>query len=138
MGLLYPVFVQVALTFFLLFWMGLERYKSVKAGTFERGENKGIKWTWPERAGVVSNAFQNQLEMPMLFYAVIAFALITHDIGTLMVVLAWAFVILRLAHAYIFTTYNFVPHRFGSYLASCFVLALMWIELAVNVIAAGT
>lgn len=35
-GILYPVFVQVGLTFTLLFLMGFERFKAVKAGTVQK------------------------------------------------------------------------------------------------------
>ena len=66
-AILYPVFVQVALTFVLLFWMGYERYNAVQSGTVKRGAHPGVRPIWPGRAGLVSNAFHNQLEIPMLF-----------------------------------------------------------------------
>ena len=130
--ILVPVFVQVGLTFVLMGWMGFERIKAVRAGTVQRGSNAGIRPVWPERAGVVSNAFQNQFEMPMLFYAVVALALIVNRADTAMVTLAWTFVALRIVHALIYTTYNNVPHRFLAYLASSMVLLAMWGKLAAS------
>ena len=41
-AILYPVFVQVALTFGLQIWMGLERFKSVRSQTVQRGAHAGI------------------------------------------------------------------------------------------------
>ena len=93
LSILYPVFVQVLLTFVLQMWMGRERLAAVRAGAVKRGEHAGAKPVWPERAGVVSNAFHNQLEMPMLFYAVVAFALIAGAADGIMLALAWAFAI---------------------------------------------
>ncbi|MCB1483299.1 MAG: MAPEG family protein [Hyphomicrobiaceae bacterium] len=132
-AILYPVFVQVALTFGLQIWMGLERFKSVRSQTVQRGAHAGLKPIWPERAGVVSNAFQNQLEIPMLFYAAVAFSMITSAVDALMVSLAWAFVITRLVHAFVHTTYNFVPHRFIVYLAGSLIVLAMWVRLFLHV-----
>ncbi len=133
MNILYPVLVQVGLTYFLQLWMGLERLRAVRAGTVQRGANPGVRPTWPVRAGVVSNAFHNQLEMPMLFYAAAAFALLTNAADPVMIALAWGFALLRLVHAFIHTTYNNVAHRFAVYIVSSMVLLAMWVRLGLHV-----
>lgn len=133
MTILYPVLVQVGLTYFLQLWMGRERLKAVRAGTVQRGANAGIRPTWPARAGVISNAFHNQLEMPMLFYAASAFALLANAADPTMIALAWGFAILRLVHAIIHTTYNNVAHRFTVYIISSMVLLAMWVRLGLHV-----
>ena len=138
LSILYPVFVQVLLTFFLQMWMGRERLAAVWAKTVRRGEHEGAKPVWPERAGVVSNAFHNQLEMPMLFYAVVAFALIAGAADGFMLALAWAFAISRLLHAAIYTTYNKIEHRFLVYLFGSMVVWSMWALLALRVMTGGT
>ena len=68
-AILLPLFVQVALTFALLFWMA-----SCARTRFERGEVQ-IRATsrlrepnWPPRAQQVANSFSNQFELPVLFY----------------------------------------------------------------------
>ncbi len=129
-AILGPVLVQVALTFVLLLTMGKARFDAVKAGTVMRDVHSGIKPTWPERAAVVSNAFHNQFEIPMLFFAVCAFALLAGAADHIMVVLAWLFAISRLVHAGIFVTYNHIPHRFLVYLFGSLVVMAMWIRLA--------
>ncbi len=136
-AILYPVFVQVALTFGLQIWMGLERYKAVQSGTVNRGSHPGQKPVWPERAGVVSNAFHNQLEIPVLFYAVVAFSMLASAVDVLMLALAWAFVLSRLVHTYIHTTYNYVPHRFLVYLAGSILVMVMWVRLFLHVALSG-
>jgi hypothetical protein len=136
LSILTPVFVQAALTFFLLFWMGKERYQAVRDGTVVRNE-PGMRPTWIGRAGTISNAFHNQLEMPMLFYVVVILALVTGSADALMTALAWGYVILRLVHAAIHTTYNKIPHRFMVFIVSNLVLGAMWVTLAANVLAAG-
>lgn len=128
-AILAPVFVQVALTFGLQLMMGKARFDAVKAGTVKRGEHPGVKPTWPERAAVISNAFHNQFEIPMLFFAACAFALLAGVTDGPMVALAWVFAISRLIHAGIFVTYNVIPHRFFAYLVGSLVVMAMWLRL---------
>jgi hypothetical protein len=133
LSILKPVLAQVALTFVLMFWMARERFAAWTSGTVIRGE-PGTRPTWTGRAGYVSNAFHNQLEMPMLFYALVAFALIADVVDSRMVVMAWAYVALRYLQAIIHTTYNYVPHRFFAFLASCIVLVAMWVLFGLRVL----
>lgn len=135
--ILYPVFVQVALTFVLFFWMGAERVKAIRARTVRSGGDKGQKPVWPERAAVISNAFHNQLELPMLFYCAVVICVIGGAVTATTVTLAWAFVLLRLVHAGIHTTYNHVPHRFLAYVAGAVALIALWIALIVYIVTTG-
>ena len=131
-----PVLVQVGLNFFLLFWMAKERIGAIRSGSAIRND-PGVRPTWTGRAGVVSNAFHNQLEMPVLFYVVAILALITSSVDWSMILLAWTYVVLRLIHAAIHTTYNKIPHRFAVYALSNFVLLIMWVKLTLHVLTAG-
>lgn len=131
-SILYPVFVQVALTFGLQFWMARERFAARARGEVKPVE-PGVRNVFTGRAGQVSNCFNNNLEMPVLFYAVVAFAMLTNGVDYLMVVLAWGYVLCRLLHASIHTTYNIIKHRFFAYLASTIVLIAMWVKLALHV-----
>ena len=130
--ILYPVFVQAALTFGMLMWMAKERFAARARGEVKPVE-PGVRATFTGRAGQVSNSYNNQLEIPTLFYAVAAFALITHSVDGVMIGLAWAYAVLRLVHAWIHTTYNKIPDRFKAFLASNVVLITMWVWLALKV-----
>lgn len=128
------VFVQVALTFCLLFWMG-----GVRGGAITRGDVKirDIALSgdaWDSRSKQVSNSYHNQFEMPVLFYAVVAFAMITRRADLIFVVLAWVYVLLRIAHAYVHTTSNHVPTRRNVFALGCFVLIVMWGYFAFQVL----
>lgn len=136
-GILYPVFVQAALTFTLLFLMGFERFKAYKAGTVMRGDHAGHKPVWPERAAVVSNAFHNQLELPMLFYAAVAFTMLAGGVDYFAIALAWGFALSRLVHGAVHVTYNHVPHRFLAYAAGALFVLLLWIKLFFHVATGG-
>ncbi len=99
-AILYPVFVQVALTFVLQIWMGRERVGALRRGEVKVPDIALGQRAWPTRATQVANAFHNQLELPLLFYVLVAFALITSRVDGPLVVMAWLFVGLRLVHAY--------------------------------------
>ena len=66
---------------------------------------------WPKKTTQYGNAFKNQLELPVLFYVLIAFILITSVGDVLLLALAWVFVALRVIHAYIHMTSNIVLLR---------------------------
>lgn len=133
-AILYPVFVQVALTFFLQGWMRKERVGAVKRGEVTFADIALRQPNWPPRAQQVANAFHNQLETPVLFYALVAFLMITGQVNVLFVILAWVFVAARLAHAYIHTTINRQPYRFYAYAASSITLLVMWVLFAVRIL----
>jgi len=126
-AILMPLFVQVALTFVLLFWMGGLRYRAIRLGQVEPEKVRLREPHWPPRVLQIANAYHNQLELPFLFYVLTILAIITRHADLLFVVLAWVFVILRLAHAYIHLTSNHVGRRFAAFAASVVVLLVMWV-----------
>jgi hypothetical protein len=125
-----PVFVQALLTFALLTWMGYLRVMAVRRGVVHPRDVALGQADWPPFIMQVSNAYKNQLELPVLFYAVVALALVTVTASTAFVVLAWIFVAFRLTHALIHVTTNRMSRRFFLFLGGAGILLLMWIMLA--------
>lgn len=80
--------------------------------------------TVTERASWTSDNFQNQFELPVIFYALCLGIAFTGMVDGVFVGLAWAFVALRLLHAVIHIGYNRVVHRFYAYLLGGTVLLL--------------
>lgn len=136
-SLLLPVFVQAGLTFFVLLWLGLERRKAFRSGAVKSGDIALREPNWPTKILQLSNSYQNELELPVLFYAVVAFILITSTNSFIFVVLAWVFVLSRLVRAYVHTTSNVVFVRGLSFGLSLAALMLMWIILAIRILATG-
>ena len=134
--LLYPVFVQVALTFVLLFWMGRARLAALQNRDVKIGQIALGQRAWPGKVMQISNAFQNQFETPVLFYALVALA-VAHPrtVDVAMLALAWAFVATRLIHAFIYTSSNAIRWRFGVFLTGAILLLFMWVLFAARIIA---
>jgi hypothetical protein len=136
-SLLLPVFVQVALTFALMGWMWKLRIGALKSRQVTFKDIALREPAWPARATQVGNCFHNQLELPVLFYVLVAFILITRTNDIIFVVLAWIFVAARLVHAYIHTGSNNVQSRFNAIAASLLALVAMWVVFAVRILSVG-
>jgi hypothetical protein len=132
---LLPLFVEVLLTFALFFWMAYYRVTLLRRGAVHQDEIALREPNWPPHVLQVANAAHNQLEIPMLFYVLTILAIITHHADIVFIVLAWIFVLSRLAHAYVHTTSNLVVQRGPLFGIGLFVLLVMWVVFIVRILA---
>jgi hypothetical protein len=131
--ILLPLFVEVILTFALLFWLAPLRARDFRSGL--REEDIALRQpNWSKPALQVQYSFSNQFELPVLFYVLTILAYVTHYAGTLFVVLAWVFVIFRLLQAYVHVTNNKVRLRGVFFGISALALAIMWIVFIVQIL----
>jgi hypothetical protein len=138
-AILYPVFVQVFLTLAVLALLAVARARAIGTMDRQRG-NPDLalgRAQWPEDATKRAANFRNQFELPVLFYAVAAFALLTKGADLPMVVLAWLFVLTRVIHAAIHVGPNKVRWRTPAYALGFLILVIMWIKLALHVATTG-
>ena len=138
-AILYPVFVQVLLIVVVGMSLAAARARAIKTMDRQRG-NPDLamgRAVWPDDAVKRSNNQRNQFELPVLFYAVAAFALILKGADTIMIVLAWLFVLTRLLHAAIHIGPNKVRWRFPAFAVGVLIVAVMWIKLLLHVLSAG-
>jgi hypothetical protein len=135
-AILLPVFVLVAVIFCLLIWTGRARIGHLRQGDVKVADVVLGQSNWPARAQQVSNTYANQFELPMLFFVLVAFALITRKADLLFVVMSWMFVVTRIFHAGIYVTSNRIQYRFTVFLIGAIILFLMWIIFALRIFAA--
>jgi len=133
--ILLPLFVEVALTFLLWFWMAYYRVTLVRSGAVHPRDIALREPNWPPYVLQVANAAHNQLELPMLFYVLTILAIISKHADVLFVVLAWIFVLSRVAHAYIHVTSNRISLRGPVFGVSLLVLFIMWVIFIVRILA---
>jgi len=81
----------------------------------------------PDRTQQIANCFENQFEKPVLFYALVVLAIITKRADLLFVVMEWLFVASRVAHAYVFTTSNYVPLHGQFFIAGTILLLFIYL-----------
>jgi hypothetical protein len=133
-AILMPLFAQVALTFVLLFWMGALRYRALRVGEVDPEKVRLREPNWPPRVLQIANAYHNQLELPVLFYIVMLLAMLTKTLDVVVYVLAWMFVLARIAHAYVHVTSNRLDRRTGVFGVGALALFLMWVVVVARIL----
>ena len=133
---LLPLFVEVILTFALLFWLAPLRGRDFSSGV-TRPENVALREpNWSQRSLQVGYSYANQFELPVLFYVLTILAWVTRHADLIFVVLAWIFVIFRYLQAYVHVTSNQVRLRGAFFGVSALVLAIMWLIYIVKILTA--
>jgi hypothetical protein len=124
--ILLPLFVEVILTFLLLFFLALMRARDFKAGIATHDNIALREPNWSKRSLQVAYSFSNQFELPVLFYVLTILAYVTHLAGLVFVVLAWIFVIFRILQAAVHVTSNNVRLRGPFFGIAAIALAINW------------
>jgi hypothetical protein len=136
--LVYPMFAMVVLTCVVLGVMFRTRVQSVVSGDISISYYKTYRdGKEPDKAIQLSRHFANIFEVPTLFYIVCLVAMITLQSAPIFQLLAWAYVLLRVVHAYIHIGRNKVMHRMRVYFFSWVVLMLMWMYVLIGILLAG-
>ncbi len=132
--ILLPLFVEVILTFLLLFWLAPLRGRDISSGV-ARPDNVALREpNWSPRTLQVAYAYSNQFELPVLFYVLTILAYVTHQAGFIFVVLAWIFVLFRYLQAFVHVTNNKMRVRGAFFGVSAIVLAIKWVIYIVEVL----
>lgn len=111
----------------------MARIGSVRAGGVNPKYFKIMQgYEVPENIAATTRAFNNQFELPVLFYVacVIYLFLMPNDLFGL--ILAWLFVFSRYIHAYIHLTYNHIIHRMLAFLFGFVCVMLMWANILLH------
>lgn len=123
---------QVLLALGLLLWLGRERVPRIMRGEIAMADIAIERTAYPLKARLLSNSFDNQFQLPVLFFVGALLALHLGAVSWVEVILAWAFVALRYVHAAIHVTTNNVEQRFAAYGAGLAVLVLFWLWLIIR------
>lgn len=130
--MLYPLFAMVLLTLAVGIIALRTRIASVKSGQLDaryfRNMQVATGATIPERVVITTRCFNNQFEVPVLFYTGGVAALALDQVTIYTLVLGWGFVISRCLHAWIHLTYNNVLHRMNTFLVGLVLLLALWLE----------
>jgi hypothetical protein len=133
---LLPLFVEVLLTFGVMFGMMYFRTTTLQRGE-TRIEDIALRQpNWPVRASQFAYSFSNQFELPVLFYVLTILEVVTHHADLLFVVLAWIFVATRVMQALVHVTNNNVRVRGAFYGLGAVILVIMWVIYIVRILLA--
>lgn len=132
--MIYPVFSMVLLTLVIGTVAFFTRVNSVKARKVNPKAYKLMDAeSFPESVIKTTRCFNNQFEVPVLFYVGCLFYVALNVSSVVGLYFAWAFVVLRVMHAYIHITYNHLLHRIIVFWLAVFMVLGLWITLMLNV-----
>jgi hypothetical protein len=134
---LLPVFAHVLLVFALLGLSGSRRRAAIIRGEVKMKDIALDNTGWPEPLRKLANSYDSQFQLPVLYYAVMAFYLAAGLQDARAVALAWAFVATRYVHSWIHATTNYVPHRFLAFSVGVVMLIGLWGWLFVRLYVTG-
>lgn len=83
----------------------------------------------PDNVVKSTRNFNNQFEVPVLFYVVCTLHVVLGLENLVALVAAWAFVGFRVAHAYIHLNYNYLLHRVIAFWAAVFCVLVLWLNV---------
>ena len=76
--------------------------------------------------------FNNQFEIPTLFYVICVLYISLGIESFIAVIFAWLFVSFRFIHSYIHITYNNILHRMLTFWAAFICVMVLWVILLVQ------
>jgi hypothetical protein len=129
---LLPLFAQVILTFVVLFTLAGRRWSAVRRNELQ-GPVAMREANWPAPARQAEYNYQNQFELPVLFYVLTILAIYTRHADLLFVLLSWVFVTTRVLHAGVHLTHNRLGQRGPLFIAGAIVLTVMWVIFMVRI-----
>ena len=93
--LLIPLFLHVVLIYFVGSRLLRARVKSVRTGETKLSDIAVNPEEWPRRVRALGNNFDNQFDLPTLWYAVCALMVSLQLVDIVQVVLSWLFLLCR-------------------------------------------
>jgi hypothetical protein len=131
--ILAPLFVLVLLTIVLGFWIPFKSVPLLRRGEVRAHDVDLRQPNWPRPVQQINNSYTNQFEQPVLFYVLTILAIISKHADLLFVIMAWLYVLARLAHSYVHVTNNDVNVRGPVFGIGSLVLAIMWLIFIVRI-----
>jgi len=122
MNIFLPALLLMFHTLLVAAYMGYRRFTAITRGEVSLDYYKLYHGEEHEPLRKIARHFSNLLEVPPLFYLLTIIAFVSQLTGTLVVALAWAYVLLRLVHSYVHLGSNNVPVRFRIFVLSMVVL----------------
>ncbi|MDX1452675.1 MAG: MAPEG family protein [Oleiphilaceae bacterium] len=134
--IIYPAIAMFFLSMGMLLLLGFSRFFAIRrrevSVKYYRLYNEGSQ---PERLHLLARHVQNHFEVPPLFYAAVIFTYVTGTVNAFAVLMAWAFVALRVVHSAVHLGGNNVSVRFFTFGAGLLALTALWINLLLGLLA---
>jgi hypothetical protein len=121
----WPVLLQILLILWMYGLLAYRKARAVKTGNVNLKATALDNKAWPADVLKVSNNIDNQFEVPIVFFVLCILFHSIQQVDSLVLALAWAYVISRYVHAYVHVGSNFVPLRMRIFTLGCLFLLAM-------------
>lgn len=130
-----PVLALVVWTLVMWVWLYATRIPAMRKAGIDPGktQDKSVMDKLPIEARRIADNYNHLHEQPVIFYALCIYSHLVGVGDELNVMLAWAYVGVRVLHSLIQCLWNYIPVRFLVFSLGSIVLAVMAVR---NVIAA--
>jgi hypothetical protein len=137
-GLFYPMAVMV----FYIAAIGVFNFRVRKAAAKDGSLRLGYfstfdatKYQPPEYVVRVGRHYNNQYELPQIFFITCLAGIVTGTEGLWIVLAAWGFILSRMAHSFIHLGSNHIIKRALAFAAGWVFILIMWVILVIKVAA---
>ena len=127
-----PFFATMILTMVVWFYMYGRRLPFIFANRLDPKKMTPLEFARvsPPQVSNPSDNLKNLFELPTVFYAVVLYIYLTHQVDSAFVIAAWIFFVFRAIHSIVHCTFNFIPLRFVLYVISAGALWFMVLRAA--------
>ncbi len=130
-SILVPAAVLVMWSLVMLIWMAVTRFPSMAKSGMDLsklkpgGRGDDLNGILPDKVMWKAHNYSHLMEQPTIFYATIFILYLSGQNQSLVMYLAWAYVVLRIIHSIWQATVNTVAVRFPIFLASTICLVAL-------------
>jgi hypothetical protein len=136
--ILAPAAVLVLWSLVMLAWLAATRLPAMRKvgldlGTLVGGRGADLQGVIPDQVNWVAHNYNHLMEQPTIFYAAVVILALNGAGDGVNLMLAWLYVVLRVAHSLVQATWNRVIVRFSIFGAATAVLVVLAINAALSV-----
>lgn len=132
-AIFWPMIVQAALVYAIYAVMSRRRFESVRSGK-ARASDFRVPSVEPETSATAARSLSNQFELPVLFFVVCLSLQITAGVSHVALIVAWIFVLSRIAHAAVHVTSNKLRYRRPLFVVGYIANFVLWVALALHLL----
>ena len=134
-----PFFATMILTLVVWIYMYVRRLSFIFTSGLEAkrmtpGELARVS---PPPVSSPSDNLKNLCELPTIFYAIVLYLFVSHQVDAQYVLLGWSFFLFRALHSVVHCTFNFIPLRFVLYVISAVAMWCMVVRAVLAAIGPG-
>lgn len=122
-----PMLVLAAWTLVMLIWLYAKRIPAMSKAKIKPDDSltKDLSTELPLDARQVAANYNHLMEQPTVFYAVCLAIAVLGSADQVAISAAWAYVVLRILHSLVQSTYHTVMHRWALFMLSSLALGVM-------------